>query len=312
MSEKTYYLTTPIYYVNDIPHIGNSYTTVMADVMSRYEKLKGRDVLFLTGTDENGTKVAVAAKDKGMEPQAYVDEISEQFKDIWKNLDIQYDDFIRTTEDRHTQVVKKIFARLLEQGDIYTGSYEGWYCIPDETFFLEPDLVDGKCPDCGRAVEWVAEENYYFKLSAYGDRLLEYIEAHPNFMQPEFRKNEVVSFIKQGLRDVSITRSNAGWGIEVPNDPSKVLYVWFDALINYLSAVGYLSDDEKFNSVWPPDLQLMGKEIFVRFHCTIWPAILMALGLEIPKLIFGHGFWSINGEKISKSKGNAISPSGSG
>lgn len=309
MSEKNYYLTTPIYYVNDVPHIGNAYTTIMADVMSRYEKLKERNVMFLTGTDENATKVAVAAKDKGMEPKAFVDQLVAQFKKVWESLDIQYDDFIRTTEDRHVKVVQSIFSRLLEQGDIYKGSYQGWYCIPDETFFTEAELVDGKCPDCGRGVEWVEEENYYFRLSAYGDRLLEYIESHPGFLQPEFRKNEVVSFIKQGLRDVSITRNTAGWGIEVPGDPGKVLYVWFDALINYISAVGYLSDDEKFKKNWPADLQLMGKDIFVRFHCTFWPAILMALGLEMPKVLFGHGFWTINGEKISKSKGNAISPS---
>lgn len=309
MSEKNYYLTTPIYYVNDVPHIGNAYTTIMADVMSRYEKLKNRNVLFLTGTDENGTKVATAAKEKGYEPQDFVNKLAAQFKEVWKSLDIQYDDFIRTTEDRHVKVVQAIFSRLLKQGDIYKGSYKGWYCVPDETFFAESDLVDGKCPDCGREVEWVEEENYYFKLSAYGDRLLKYIESHPKFLQPEFRKNEVVSFIKQGLRDVSITRSNAGWGIEVPEDPSKVIYVWFDALINYISATGYLSDEEKFKKNWPADLQLMGKDIFVRFHCTIWPAMLMALDLELPKVLFGHGFWTINGEKISKSRGNAISPS---
>ena len=309
MGEKTYYITTPIYYVNDIPHIGNAYTTIVADVVSRYRRLKGQQVYFLTGTDENATKVAAVAEEKGIPPQEYVDDIAEQFKKIWANLDIQYDDFIRTTEDRHKRVVEAIFKRLLEQGDIYEGDYKGWYCVPDETFLAESELIDGNCPECGRPVGMVEEKNYYFRLSAYSDRLLEYIESNPEFLQPEFRKNEVVSFIKQGLRDISITRDNKGWGIPVPGDPSKVIYVWFDALINYISAIGYLSDEERFNSIWPADLQLMGKDIFVRFHCTFWPAMLMALGLELPKVLFGHGYWTINGEKISKSKGNAISPS---
>lgn len=308
MSKNTFYVTTPIYYVNDIPHVGNAYTTIIADVVSRYHRLKGENTFFLTGTDENATKVANAAAEVGVPTQAYVDKLAEDFKCVWRNLDIQYDDFIRTTEDRHVKVVEKIFTRLLEQGDIYTGHYEGWYCVPCETFFAESELVDGKCPECGRTVEWVSEENYYFRLSAYGDKLLDYIESHPGFLQPEFRKNEVVSFIKQGLRDVSITRDNKGWGIPVPNDPNKVIYVWFDALINYISAIGYLSDDERFNRIWPADAQLMGKDIFVRFHCTFWPAMLMALGLEQPRVLFGHGFWTLNGEKISKSKGNAISP----
>ena len=308
MSEKPFYVTTPIYYVNDVPHIGNAYTTVMADVVARYHRLKGDGAFYLTGTDENAPKVAAAAKESGKPPQQYADELAEQFKQVWKSLEIQYDDFIRTTEDRHVKVVQAIFARLLEQGDIYKGRYQGWYCIPCETFFTDSELVDGKCPECGRAVEWVEEENYYFKLSAYSGKLLDHIESHPDFLQPEFRKNEVVSFIKQGLRDLSITRTNQGWGIPVPGDPEKVIYVWFDALINYISAVGYLSDEQRFNEIWPADLQLMGKDIFVRFHCTFWPAILMALGVEMPRVLFGHGFWTVNGEKISKSKGNAISP----
>ncbi|MDH7602705.1 MAG: methionine--tRNA ligase [Armatimonadota bacterium] len=308
MSKNVFYVTTPIYYVNDIPHIGNAYTTIIADVVARYHKLKGEKTFFLTGTDENATKVANAAAEAGMHPQEYVDRLAEDFKRVWQSLGIEYDDFIRTTEPRHVKVVEAVFKRLLEQGDIYKGKYEGWYCVPCETFFAENELVEGKCPECGRAVEWVQEENYYFRLSAYSDRLLEHIESHPEFLQPEFRKNEVVSFIKQGLRDVSITRANRGWGIPVPGDPSKVIYVWFDALLNYVSAVGYLADEEKFSSIWPADLQLMGKDIFVRFHCTFWPAMLMALGLELPRVLFGHGWWSIDGEKISKSKGNAISP----
>lgn len=308
MSEKTYYVTTPIYYVNDVPHIGNAYPTIHADVMARYKKLRGRDVFFLTGTDENATKVAAAAHDRNVPVADYVDKLSGQFRQAWDDLEIKYDDFIRTTEPRHIKIVEAIFKRLLNQGDIYKGSYEGWYCVPCETFFTEGELVDGKCPDCGRAVEWVQEENYYFKLSAYTDRLLEYIESHPNFLQPEFRKNEVVSFIKQGLRDISITRSNQGWGIPVPGDSSKVIYVWFDALINYISTIGYLTDEERFKKLWPVDLQLMGKDIFVRFHCTFWPAMLMALGLELPGVLFGHGWWTINGEKMSKSVGNVVAP----
>jgi len=308
MSDQTYYVTTPIYYVNDVPHIGNAYTTIMADIVSRYHRLKGDSTYFLTGTDENATKVAAAAAEKGVPVAQYVDQLAEDFRNVWASLEIQYDDFIRTTEDRHVKVVEAIFARLRDQGDIFEGSYEGWYCVPCETFLTDAELVDGKCPSCGREVEWVEETNYYFRLSAYGDRLIEYINGHPEFLQPEFRRNEVVSFIKQGLRDVSITRDNKGWGIPVPGDDSKVIYVWFDALINYISATGYLSDEERFARIWPADLQLMGKDIFVRFHCTFWPAMLMALDLPLPRTLFGHGFWTIDGEKISKSKGNAISP----
>ena len=308
MAKTSYYITTPIYYVNDVPHVGNAYTTIVADVIARYRRLKGENVYFLTGTDENATKVAAAAESKGIPPKQYVDQLADQFKQVWASLDIRYDDFIRTTEERHVKVVQAVFSTLMERGDIYSGSYQGWSCVPDETFLAESELVDGKCPECGRSVEWVEEPNYYFRLSAYSERLLEYIGSHPRFLQPEFRKNEVVSFIKQGLRDISITRDNKGWGIEVPGDPGKVIYVWFDALINYISAIGYLSDEERFNSLWPADLQLMGKDIFVRFHCTFWPALLMALGLELPGTLFGHGFWTINGERISKSRGNAISP----
>jgi len=311
MDKKTYYITTPIYYVNDVPHVGNAYTTIMCDSLSRYKKLFGNGSYLLTGTDENAPKVAAAANDRGIAPMDYVNQLAEQFKQTWAGLGIEFSDFIRTTEPRHMDVVRKIFSRLLQQGDIYKGSYQGWYCVPCETFWLEADLKDGKCPnaECGRPVEWVEEENYYFRLSAYTDRLLDYIEKNPEFLQPEFRKKEVVSFIKQGLRDVSITRKNNGWGIEVPDDPSKVIYVWFDALINYISAIGYLSDDDMFNKLWPAQFQAMGKDIFVRFHCTFWPAMLMALDLPLPDTLFGHGFWTINGEKISKSKGNAVSPS---
>ncbi len=309
MSKKNY-ITTPIYYVNDVPHIGNAYTTIIADCFSRYNKLTGVPSFFLTGTDEHATKIAAAAEKKGIEPKAFVDSLSAAFRDVWKNLDIEYDDFIRTTEPRHKDVVQAIFKQLLDQGDIYKGTYKGWYCSPCETFFLESELVDGCCPnpECRRPVQLVEEENYYFRLSAYSDRLLEYIKKHPDFLMPESRKNEVVGFIKQGLKDVSITRRNTGWGIPVPGDEGMVIYVWFDALINYISAAGYLSDAGKFTSLWPADLQLMGKDIFVRFHSTFWPAMLMALNLELPRHLIGHGFWTINGEKISKSKGNAVSP----
>lgn len=310
MGKETYYITTPIYYVNDVPHVGNAYTTIMSDIIVRYQKLKGKPTWFLTGTDENATKVQEAAKAKNQDVIEYVDELAKQFKRVWSNLGILNDDFIRTTEPRHIDVVKYIFSRLKDQGDIYKGKYSGWYCVPCETFWQDGDVAEGKCPnaECGRQVTWEEEENYYFKLSAYSDQLLNYIEMNPDFLQPEFRKNEVVGFIKQGLRDVSITRRNNGWGIEVPNEPDKVIYVWFDALINYISAIGYQTDSERFNSIWPADLQMMGKDIFVRFHCTFWPAMLMALNLPMPKVLLGHGFWTINGEKISKSKGNAISP----
>jgi len=306
--KTAFYVTTAIYYVNDVPHVGNAYEAIMADVITRYHRLKGENAFLLTGTDENAIKVVNAAAERGVPTKEYADRLSEDFKRVWRSLEISYDDFIRTTEERHTRVVEAIFTRLLSQGDIYKGHYEGWYCVPDESFFLESDLVDGKCPECGRNVEWVDEETYYFRLSAYGDRLLEYIESHPGFLQPEFRRNETISFIKQGLRDVSLTRANRGWGIPVPGDPSKVIYVWFDALINYISAIGYLQDDERFNSLWPADIQCVGKDIFVRFHATIWPAMLMALGLDLPRTVHGHGFWTIDGEKISKSRGNAISP----
>jgi methionyl-tRNA synthetase len=310
VEEKTFYITTPIYYVNDVPHIGNAYTTVISDMVARFQRLRGRDVLFVTGTDEHAIKVAEAAEAQGLTAKDFVDKIAPKFKEVWNDLNISYDDFIRTTEPRHIKVVQEAFRRLLDSGDIYKGTYEGWYCVPDETFFRESEVTDGLCPnpECRRPVQWVQEENYYFRLSAYQDRLLEWIESNPGCLQPEFRKNEVVSFIKQGLQDISVSRANKGWGISVPDDPDHVIYVWLDALLNYLTVAGWLSDDEKFSRTWPADLQLMGKDIFVRFHCTFWPAMLMGLGLELPKVLFGHGYWSIEGEKISKSKGNAISP----
>ena len=310
MAEKTFYITTPIYYVTDQPHIGNASTTIVADVITRFQRLRGRRAFFATGTDENALKVMEAAQEHGMAPKAFVDKIAPRFVDAWREADLQYDEFIRTTEPRHFKVVEAVFERLRAQGDLYKGTYKGWYCVSDETFFRENEVVDGKCPnpECGKPVRWVEEENYFFRLSAYQDRVIEHIEKHPSFLQPEYRKNEVISFIKQGLQDISVTRVNRGWGIPVPGEPDKVVYVWLDALLNYLTVAGYLADDRKFADLWPPDIQLTGKEIFVRFHCTFWPAMLMALDLPLPKVLFGHGFWTANGEKISKSKGNAIPP----
>jgi len=310
MADKVYYITTPIYYVNDAPHIGHFSTTVAADVLARFQRLRGRQVLFATGTDEHAPKVAEAARQRGLEPQAFVDEIVQAYLRTWEETHVSYDDFIRTSEPRHREVVSRVFQRLRDQGDIYKGVYEGWYCVPDETFWQESELIEGRCPnpECRRPVQKVQEENWFFRLSSYQDRLLEYYEAHPDVLQPEFRRNEVLSFIRGGLRDASITRSAYGWGIPVPDDPSKVIYVWFDALLNYITVAGYLSDEEKFRDVWPADLHLMAKDIFVRFHATMWPAILMALDLPLPRRIFAHGFWTVDGEKISKSKGNAINP----
>jgi methionyl-tRNA synthetase len=310
MAGKTFYITTPIYYVNDVPHVGNASTTVASDVIARFKRLQGHKVLFLTGTDENASKVVEAAQAKGLSTQEFVDGIAEQFKETWRRMHITLDDFIRTTEPRHRAVVQSAFLKMIENGDMYKDTYKGWYCVSDETFFRESEVVDGCCPnpECRKPVRWVEEENYFFRLSAYGDRLLEYIESHPGFLEPEFRKNEVVSFIKAGLKDACVTRKASGWGIPVPCDPDQVIYVWFDALINYITAAGYLSDDKKFAETWPADVQLMAKDIFVRFHSTLWPAMLMSLGLAIPKKIFGHGYWTIEGDKMSKSKGNAIRP----
>lgn len=310
MSEKVFYITTPIYYVNDVPHIGNASTTIAADVVARLKRLQGRKVLSVTGTDENAIKVAETAEAQGVTTQEFVDGIVPRWVEAWKRMHISYDIFIRTTEPRHRRVVEAVFKQLLAQGDIYKDIYKGWYCVSDETFFRETEVVNGLCPnpECRRPVRWVEEENYFFRLSSYQNRLLQYIEEHPGFLQPEFRKNEVVSFIKAGLKDACVTRKAYGWGIPVPDEPDKVIYVWFDALLNYITAAGYLQDENQFAETWPADVQLVGKDIFVRFHSTLWPAMLMALGVEQPKTIFAHGFWTVEGEKMSKSKGNAISP----
>lgn len=310
MADKVYYITTPIYYVNDVPHIGHTYTTTAADVIARFKRLQGHRVLFLTGTDENAPKVLEAAEACGKSPQEFVDSIVSKYLQTWKQMHISYDDFIRTTETRHRRVVETAFQKLLERGDIYKDVYRGWYCIFDETFFRESEVVGGLCPnpECRRPVRWVEEENYFFRLSAYQDKLLDYIDAHPDFLGPDFRKNEVVSFIRAGLKDACITRAAYGWGIPVPGDPDKVIYVWFDALLNYLTAAGYTSDEGKFAEVWPADVQLMAKDIFVRFHSTLWPAMLMGLDVPLPAHLFAHGFWTAEGEKMSKSKGNVVAP----
>ncbi|MGB9779636.1 methionine--tRNA ligase [Caldanaerobacter sp.] len=306
--KKTFYITTPIYYPSDKLHIGHSYTTVAADAMARFKRLTGYDVMFLTGTDEHGQKIQRIAKEKGMAPKEYVDGIVEWIKDLWKVMDISYDHFIRTTDPYHEEIVQKIFTKLYEQGDIYKGEYEGWYCTPCESFWTESQLVDGKCPDCGRPVERVTEEGYFFRLSAYGDKLLKYYEEHPDFIQPESRRNEMINFIKAGLEDLFVSRSTFDWGIKVPFDPKHVIYVWIDALSNYITALGYMTDnDEKFRKYWPADVHLVGKEI-VRFHTIIWPAMLMALGLPLPKKVFGHGWLILEGGKMSKSKGNVVDP----
>ncbi|MEC0267970.1 methionine--tRNA ligase [Paenibacillus anseongense] len=306
---KTFYITTPIYYPSDKLHIGHAYSTVAGDAMARYKRLRGFDVRYLTGTDEHGQKIERKAQEKGTTPQEFVDGIVAGIKDLWSKLDISYDDFIRTTETRHKDAVGKIFQRLLDQGDIYLGEYEGWYCIPDESFFPESKLVDGKCPDCGRPVEKMKEQTYFFRMSKYADRLVQYYEENPEFIQPESRKNEMLNnFIKPGLEDLAVSRTTFDWGIKVPGDPKHVIYVWIDALSNYITALGYGSDDtSNFDKYWPADVHLMSKEI-VRFHTIYWPIMLMALDLPLPKKVFAHGWLLMKDGKMSKSKGNVVDP----
>ncbi|MCF8000817.1 MAG: methionine--tRNA ligase [Halanaerobiales bacterium] len=305
---KTYYVTTPIYYPSDRLHIGHAYTTVAADSITRYKKMKGFDTMFLTGSDEHGQKIERSAKDSDKEPKKYVDEIVETFKELWSSLGIEYDYFIRTTEERHEKVVQEIFQKLYDKGDIYKGHYEGWYCTPDETFWTERQIGEDKvCPDCGRPVEWVEEESYFFKMSKYADRLLKHIKENPEFIQPESRKNEMISFIEQGLDDLSVSRTTFDWGVQVPFDDDHVIYVWIDALSNYITAIGYETDENNFNKYWPADLHIVGKDI-LRFHTIIWPIILMALDLPLPKQVFGHGWLLSDSGKMSKSRGNVVDP----
>jgi len=307
MDKKTFYITTPIYYPSDRLHIGHAYCTTVADSIARYKRLADYEVLFLTGSDEHGQKIERKAKENGVTPIQYVDKIVDGFKNLWEKLNISHDDFIRTTETRHREVVQSIFQKIFDQGDIYKAAYEGWYCTPCETFWLEAKLENGNCPDCGRPVELLKEESYFFKLSKYQDRLLQYIEQNPDFIQPTSRRNEMINFIKGGLEDLCVSRTTFDWGIPVPFDTKHVVYVWFDALTNYITAAGYLHDRDKFAKFWPADIHLVGKEI-VRFHSIIWPIILMALGAELPKMVYGHGWLVVEGDKMSKSKGNVIDP----
>lgn len=311
MSEnnKTFYLTTPIYYPSGNLHIGHAYSTVAGDAMARYKRLRGYDVMYLTGTDEHGQKIQNAAAEAGLGEKEYLDGIVDTIQALWKKLKITNDDFIRTTETRHTQIVEKIFTQLLEQGDIYLDEYEGWYCISCESFFTDLQLDDGHCPDCGKKVEKVREESYFFKMSKYADRLVKYYEDHPDFIQPISRKNEMLNnFIKPGLEDLAVSRTTFDWGIKVPEDPKHVIYVWIDALTNYITALGYGTDnEEKFKKYWPADVHIMAKEI-VRFHTIYWPIILMALDLPLPKKVFAHGWILMKDGKMSKSKGNVVDP----
>lgn len=304
-----YYITTPIYYPSANFHIGHCYTTIIADSIARYKRLTGYDVFFLTGTDEHGEKIEKKAKEKGVSPKEYVDEIVSNAKDLWKSLNISYDKFIRTTDSYHEKAVAKIFNKLYEQGDIYKGEYKGLYCTPCEAFWTETQLIDGKCPDCAREVHEVKEESYFFKLSKYQDKILEYYDKHPDFIEPVSRKNEMVNnFLKPGLEDLCVSRTSFDWGVPVTFDPKHVVYVWIDALSNYITALGYMSDDDSlFKKYWPANLHLVGKEI-IRFHTIIWPALLMALDLPLPDKVFGHGWLVIDGGKISKSLGNYKDP----
>ncbi len=307
--KKTYYITTPIYYPSDKLHIGHTYTTVAADAAARFKRMQGYDVMFLTGTDEHGQKIQRKAEEKGVAPKQYVDEIVAGIRELWELMQISNDRFIRTTDKQHEETVQKIFKKLYDQGDIYKSEYEGWYCTPCESFWAERQLVDGKCPDCGREVELTKEESYFFKLSKYQDRLIKYIEDNPDFIQPQTRQNEMLNnFLRPGLEDLCVSRTSFNWGVPVAFDEKHVIYVWIDALSNYITALRFLSEnDSDYRRYWPADVHLVGKEI-VRFHTIIWPIMLMALGEPLPKQVFGHGWLILEGGKMSKSKGNVVDP----
>jgi len=309
MNERSsYYLTTPIYYVNDIPHIGHAYTTIAADAMCRYKRMRGYDVFFLTGTDEHGQKIQQSAAAKGLTPRELADRTVVNFQELWKALDISNDDFIRTTEERHHRTVQAIFKKLMDQGDIYKGKYEGWYCVPCETYVPESSMgEDRTCPDCKRPLQMMEEESYFFRASKYTGMLLDYYRKNLKGVMPKSRYNEIVSFLEGGVRDQSISRTTLKWGIPVPGDDAHVVYVWFDALINYVTACGYLDDRVKFDKFWPEARHLVGKDI-IRFHCVIWPIMLLALGVAPPVSVFAHGWWTVEGEKMSKSRGNVVDP----
>ncbi len=307
MAKKNFYITTPIYYPSDKLHIGHAYCTTVADAIARYRRLVGDNVLFVTGSDEHGQKIQRKAEENGLSPLEYVTGIVENFKLLWEKLGISYDDFIRTSEDRQHKTVQYFFQKLYDQGDIYKSVYEGKYCTPCEAFWLERQLVDGKCPDCGRPVEDMQEESYFFRMSAYADRWFKFIEENPDFIQPASRRNEMINFVKQGLEDLCVSRTTFDWGIPVPFDSKHIIYVWFDAVINYITAAGFMDDREKYKTFWPCDIHLVGKEI-VRFHSIIWPVMLMAMGEPLPKKVYGHGWLIVEGDKMSKSKGNVVDP----
>lgn len=309
MKKETFYITTPIYYPSGKWHIGTCYTTIICDAIARFKRMQGFDVFYLTGTDEHGQKIAKTAEKEGKTPKQFVDEVVADLKDLWQLYDISYDKFIRTTDDYHEEAVKKIFQKLLDTGDIYKSEYEGWYCVPCESFWTKSQLVDGKCPDCGREVEMTKESSYFFRLSKYQDAIMKLYQDRPEFLQPKSRQNEMInSFLKPGLQDLAVSRTSFKWGIPVPGDDDHVIYVWIDALTNYITALGYLSgDDSLYKKFWPADIHMMAKEI-VRFHSIIWPAILMALDVPLPKRVYGHGWIKFDGDKMSKSKGNVIDP----
>ena len=305
--DKTFYVTTPIYYVNDVPHIGHAYTTLACDVIARYKRARGYNVAFLTGTDEHGQKVEMAAKANGETPLELADRVVKRFQALWEKLNISNTDFIRTTQERHKHTVQEQFKRIEARGDIYLGEYEDWYCTPCETFWTETQLLDGNCPDCGRPTTKLKEESYFFRMSKYQDQLLKHIEDNPDFIQPKSRRNEILSFVREGLRDLSISRTSFSWGIPAPGNDKHVIYVWFDALTNYISALGYPEDKEGHFATFWPAVHIIGKDI-LRFHAVYWPTFLLAAGLPVPKKVFAHGWWTVEGQKMSKSLRNVVEP----
>lgn len=305
--KPTFYVTTPIYYVNDVPHIGHAYTTVAADVLARYKRMMGYDVYFLTGSDEHGQKVEKAATTAGETPLELADRVVKRFQALWERLGISNNDFIRTTQERHKKGVSHIFKQLMDKGDIYLGEYEDWYCTPCETFWTETQLIEDRCPDCNRPVEKLKEESYFFRMSKYQEQLLAHIEAHPDFIQPKSKRNEIISFVKEGLRDLSVSRTTFTWGIPVPENEKHIVYVWFDALTNYMTALGYPDETVDYKKFWPASVHLIGKDI-LRFHTVYWPTFLMAAGLPLPEKVFAHGWWTVEGQKMSKSLQNVVEP----
>jgi methionyl-tRNA synthetase len=306
--DKRFYITTPIYYVNDVPHIGHAYTTLACDVLARYKRARGFDVFFLTGTDEHGQKVEKAALSKGETPLELADRVMKRFQALWEKLDISNTDFIRTSQERHIKGVQQLFEKIQGKGDIYLGEYEDWYCTPCETFWTETQLMDGCCPDCGRPTDKLKEESYFFRMSKYQEALIRHIEENPEFIQPRSRRNEILNFVREGLRDLSISRTSFSWGIPVPGDEKHVIYVWFDALTNYITALGYPDDSSGlFNAFWPVDVHVIGKDI-LRFHTVYWPTFLLAAGIPLPRKVFAHGWWTVEGQKMSKSLQNVVEP----